>query len=265
VRELQNGLQQVLSVLGDTLKPEERLEIVKSLLRDDMMTSWSPIRRFGLGATDAIGREEFVLMLLRRAGGDGPWQKLSQSIQAITGQTPEATLRAVERAILDQEAAHPNSPANVWRTRALALEAPGLAARLFSQFDELMARTDDNTAFSAKFVSAILTLAFLIVYPVSSFDIIARLMNDAAITQALVAKANDSNLLNEVMKQGIFGDVFTRPFQLTPPTDPGVWTTLVLVSLGAPFWQSRLDKLLGLRSKITEKTEDERTQRATQT
>ena len=44
-----------------------------------------------------------------------------------------------------------------------------------------------------------------------------------------------------------------------------MWTTFVLVSLGVPFWQGLLDKLLGLRSKITDKTRDEREQRAAQT
>jgi hypothetical protein len=34
--------------------------------------------------------------------------------------------------------------------------------------------------------------------------------------------------------------------------------------MGAPFWQGLLDKFLGLRSKITAKTEDERAQRAAQ-
>ncbi|MBL8238142.1 MAG: hypothetical protein JNM66_12020 [Bryobacterales bacterium] len=262
VRQLQNGLQQVLSVLGDTVSAAERLDIAHTLLRDDMMNSWSPIRRLGLGATEAVGREEFVMLLLRRAGA---WKSLDSAIQSITGQPPAVTLRAVEKAILDQESARPDAPANVWRTRALAQEAPDLAARLFAQFDDVMTRTDDNTAFSAKFVSAILTLAFLVVYPINSFDILARLMNDAAITQSLIAKAQDPNLLNEVLAQGLFGDVFSRPFQLTPPTNPGVWTTFVLVSLGAPFWQGVLDKLLGLRSKITTKTDQERTHRATQT
>lgn len=262
VRQLENGLQQVLSVLGETISAAERLQVAKSLLSDDMMNTWAPSRMFEYGSTEAVGREEFALMLLRRSG---KWPKVAAAIQAITGQSPEATLRAVEKAILDQESAHPNDPANVWRTRALAQEAPALAARLFAQFDDVMTRTDDNTAYSAKFVSVILTLAFLIVYPVNSFDIIARLMNDAAITQALIDKAKDPNLLNEVMNQGLFGDLFSRPLQLTAPTNPGVWTTFVLVSLGAPFWQGLLDKLLGLRSKITSKTEDERTQRANQT
>ena len=45
----------------------------------------------------------------------------------------------------------------------------------------------------------------------------------------------------------------------------GVWTTFILVSLGVPFWRGLLDKLLGLRSKIAAKTENERAQRAAQT
>ena len=43
-------------------------------------------------------------------------------------------------------------------------------------------------------------------------------------------------------------------------TEPGVWTTFIPVSLGAPFWQGLLDKLLGLRSQITDKTRNQRAQ-----
>lgn len=287
IRDLENGLQQTLTVLGNTLSDVERLEVVKSILRDRLMTGWAPVRWLGFGATDAIGREEFVLMLLRRAGGPGAWGKLETAIKAITNQDPRETLRAVEAAILTEEAANPNLPSHIWRTRALAQEAPALASRLFAQFDDVLTRAEDNTAYSSKVVSVLLTAVFLIVYPVSSFDIISRLMNNGAIAKSLAdlaAKTTDSKELTEaVNRQGLFGDVFqpdsahrkmldetchgdpwciAKTATAKAITDPGIWTTLFLVSLGAPFWDSLLNKLLGLRSKITERTETERHQRA---
>ena len=286
VRNLESGLTHVLGTLGAELTEAERLTIVRSLLRDKLMGSWSPFRRFGLGATDAIGRDEFVLMLLRRADG---WPRVGDTVKSLTGKAPAELLRAVESAILNEEAAHPNDPANVWRTRALAQEAPALAARLFVHFDDVLVRTDDNTSYSRKVAGALLTLAFLIVYPVNSFDLLARLVNDDAIAAALTAQAAKQNpeaeLLAVVEKDGLFGDVFAdtsvhraniracqgavvcsaRAAVRGSLTEPGVWTTFVLVSLGVPFWQGLLDKLLGLRSKITDKTRDEREQRAAQT
>lgn len=286
VRNLEGGLTQVLGTLGSELTEPERLEVVQSLLRDRLMSSWSPIRRFGLGATDAIGREEFVLMLLRRADS---WPKVSAAVTTITGKAPADVLRAVEAAILNQEAANPNDSANVWRTRALAQEAPALAARLFVQFDDVLARTDDNTSYSRKVAGSLLTLAFLIVYPVNSFDMLARLVNDDAIAAGLSAEAakrgTQAELLDAVKTQGLFGDVFADASAHRVEigkcrgavvcsagtaiagslTEPGVWTTFILVSLGVPFWQGLLDKLLGLRSKIAAKTQNERDQRAAQT
>ena len=265
VRQLENGLQQVLSGFGDTLSSAERLEAVQTLLRDDMMNTWAPIRRLGFGAAEAIGREEFVLMLLRRAGTSPTWQKVGAAIEAVTHQPVEFTLRAVEKAILEEEIAAPNAPATVTRTRALAQTAPDLTARLFSQFDDVMTRTDDNTAYSAKFVSVVFTAIFLVLYPVDSFDVLARLINSDAVTQSLIKSATAANVVEEVKNQGVFGEVFSRPPQFTPSANPGILTTFALVSLGAPFWQRLLDKLLGLRSRIVEKTEEERAFRTRQT
>jgi len=286
VRNLESGLTHVLGTLGAALTEAERLTIVRSLLRDKRMGSWSPFRRFGLGATDAIGRDEFVLMLLRRADG---WPRVGDTVESLTGKAPADLLRAVESAILNEEAAHPNDPANVQRTRALAQEAPALAARLFVHFDDVLVRTDDNTSYSRTVAGAFLTLAFLIVYPVNSFDLLARLVNDDAIAAALTAEAAKQDpkaeLLDVVENEGLFGDVFAdasvhranisacqgaivcsaRAAVAGSLTEPGVWTTFILVSLGVPFWQGLLDKLLGLRSKITDKTRDEREQRAAQT
>lgn len=268
VRNLENGLQQVMDALGDGLTEPEQLDVVKRLLRGKMTNSWSPVRWLGLGATEAVGREEFILLLLREAAGD-KGGKLSAAIQAITGQPAETTLRAVEKEALAQEAASPSEPANVWRTRALAKEAPDLAARIFSQFDDVLVRTDDNTNLSRKVTGGVLTFVFLIVYPVNSFDLLARLMNDkavaASIAKTAAAETDPAKLRQAIADNGLFGDVFSA--EAAGPTfktvrEPGVWTTFVLVGLGAPFWLGLLDKLLGLRSKITAKTEEERAQRA---
>ncbi len=286
VRNLESGLTHVLGTLGADLTEADRLTIVRSLLRDKLMGSGSPFRRFGLGATDAIGREEFVLMLLRRADA---WPKVGEAVKRLTDKAPEDLLRAVESAILNEEADRPNDPANVWRTRAFKQEAPALAARLFVHFDDVLVRTDDNTSYSRKVAGALLTLAFLVVYPVNSFDLLARLVHDDAISAALTAQAAMTDpkheLLAVVEEDGLFGDVFSdssvhlakikacqsavvcsaRAAVSGSLTEPGVWTTFVLVSLGVPFWQGLLDKLLGLRSKITDKTRNEREQRAAQT
>jgi hypothetical protein len=268
VRNLENGLQQVMEALGDGLAEAEQLGVVKRLLRGKMTNSWSPVRWLGLGATEAVGREEFILLLLREAAGDNGG-KLSTAIQAITGELPETTLRAVETEALAQEAASPSEPSNVWRTRALAEKAPVLAARIFSQFDDVLVRTDDNTNLSRKITGGVLAFIFLAVYPVNSFDLIARLMNDKAVA-ALIAntaatEADQTKLQKAIDDNGLFGQVFAT--NAPGPTlktlrEPGVWTTFVLVCLGAPFWQGWLDRLLGLRSKITAKTQQERAQRA---
>lgn len=281
---LQAGLELIIGTLDSTLPTKE---LAASLLRDKMVLSWLPR---GFSKTEAIGREEFVLMLLRKSAGDGPWAKLSATIQTITNQSPADIVKAVELAILAEEAADPDAPAHVWRTKALARIAPDLAARLFAQFDDVMTRTDGNTAYSTKVASTALALVFLTVYPVNSLDMITRLATEKTVATVLADKAektkDPTQLLNAVKQQAIFADTFDQPNKFwseiyqtcgdsrlchltTAPqkalSQPGVLVTWVLLGMGAPFWQGLLDKLLGLRSKITAKTEDERSQRAAQT
>lgn len=268
VRNLEHGLQQVLAALDDRLGEAERAVIVGDVLRHRMMAAWSPVRRLGFGATDAIGREEFAIQLLRLATAQ-PTSMLAETLKTLTNQTPADVLRAVEHAILVEETSAPSAPAHVWRTRALAKAAPDLAARLFVQFDDVLARADDNAVFSRKLVSAVFALAFLLVYPVNSFDLMARLINDKTVAASVAATAasetDPAKLRAAINDHGLFGDVFSaNPSPRKALSEPGVWTTFVLVSLGAPFWQGLLDKLLGLRSKIAAKTEGERHHRATQ-
>lgn len=280
---LQAGLELIIGTLGPDLPTKD---LAASLLRDKMVLSWLP-RRFS--KTEAIGREEFVLMLLRNANGAGPWSEVSKVIQTITNQSPADLVKSVELAILAEEAADPSAPANVWRTKALAKTAPDLAARLFAQFDDVMTRTDDNTAYSTKVASTALALVFLVIYPVNSLDMITRLATEKTVATVLANEAektkDNTQLLNAVKQQAIFADTFDQPNKFwseiyqtcgdsrlchltTAPqkalSQPGVLVTWVLLGMGAPFWQGLLDKLLGLRSKITAKTEDERAQRAAQ-
>ncbi|MBI2687606.1 MAG: hypothetical protein HYX27_14945 [Acidobacteria bacterium] len=270
IRNLERGLQLVVGTLNAGLDEKELREAAKNLVRDKMVNAWLP---FGLGATEAIGREELVLLLLRKANGEGAWKKIGAAIKTITTKEPASLLQEVELATLQQEAADPNSPSHVWRTKALASVAPQLAARLFAQFDDVMLRTDDNVTYSAKVVSAILAAIFLIVYPIDSLDLLSRLSTNkeaaAALANAAAAKnLSQQQLLAEVKKQDMFGAAFDQPMA-KPITDtiakPGIWITWVLVGLGASFWQGLIEKLLGLRSRITAKTEEERTQRNTKT
>jgi len=167
------------------------------------LPSWLSSLWARFGATESVGREEFVPLLLRAAAAQSDGS-LATMIQEITHHPPKTTLRAVELAILNQEAANPSDPANVWRTRGLAEAAPELAAQVFSQFDDVIARADDNAAFSRKLASGVLAFIFLTIYPVNSFDIISRLMNDKAIAASVAAKAgatDDPAKLREVIDQ----------------------------------------------------------------
>ena len=88
----------------------------------------------------------------------------------------------------------------------------------------------------------------------------------ASIANTAASENDPVKLQKAIDDNGLFGDVFAANAPgptLQTALKPGVWTTFVLVCLGAPLWQGLLDQLLGLRSKITAKTQAERVQRAT--
>lgn len=94
----------------------------------------------------------------------------------------------------------------------MAKVVPDLASRLFAQFDDVMTRTGDNTKYSSKVTATLLALAFLVIYPVNSFDMLTRLSTDKSVATQLATLAADekdpAKLRIEIEKQGLFGDVF---------------------------------------------------------
>jgi hypothetical protein len=177
-------------------------------------------------------------------------------------------LADVEQTILAIEVDQPSLPSQVWQTKALQKHAPQLAARLFARFDNLMDRVEDNASFSAKLAAAGLSALFLIFYPVDSMAMLTRLSANTDTLSLVVAEAvkvkqgNLGTQLQEaetkLLAAGLFGD-----FGKQSITDPsinlaGVFATWVMVSLGAPFWLNILDKLLGLRSIVQTKANEQR-------
>ncbi len=63
----------------------------------------------------------------------------------------------------------------------------------------------------------------------------------------------------KLLAMGLFGDFNSGKRLFDQGVNPGgVFATWMMVSLGAPFWLGVLEKLLGLRSLMSQKASDQR-------
>ena len=169
------------------------------------------------GAPKNIGREEFLLLLLRKAAKD---DEIAGRLNLSNPDTAKQKLVDLEKEILKEEVNDPKLPANIWRTRAMNTVIPDLASKIFSRFDELMDRIEDNINFKGKLISIFITFPLLLAYwPIDAVELINRLNND----KILSAKAAD-------LAQGTMTEIKAVEYKLSQcrdmnPVDDDVFGT----------------------------------------
>jgi hypothetical protein len=223
---------------------------------------------FRAGDADNLSREDTVIALLRAAVSTPKLVKLPAEIS-----DPAKALADVEAEILKQETARPDLPAQVWKTNALAQVVPKLAAPVFAQFDAMLDRVNDDAAAHGRFVSMAGAFVFIFAfYPVDSITLLSRLAQDKRLAASIAERAEKARSspetatsqqqLDELVTQNLFGQMNQGLCHLPDNIQrSGVWVTWVLVSLGAPFWLSALERALGFRSRLAKNVSDQQTLR----
>ena len=139
------------------------------------------------GAPKHIGREEFVLLLVRKAVSDNA---LAIQLGFADQTTAQTQLDALEKEILVEEAKDPALPAHAWRTKAMQTVIPDLASKIFARFDEVLDRVSEDIAGFRKLLGIVITLPLLLIYwPVDSFNLLHRLNNDQVLSAQLAGLA----------------------------------------------------------------------------
>ncbi len=142
---------------------------------------------FLAGAPKHIGREEFVLLLLRKAVSDN---ELAMKLGFADQTTAQNQLEALEKDMLVEETKDPTLPAQVWRTKAMQKIVPELASKIFARFDDVLDRATEDVSTFGKFLGILLTLPLLLMYwPVDSFKLLNRLNNDQILSAQLAGIA----------------------------------------------------------------------------
>ena len=196
-RAVGNGLTSMLEDIG--FKKALAKQNVNALLDKDSSIFGerlggvlSKISAFFLArAPKDIGREEFLLLLLRKAGSDNA---LAEKLGFQDEAGAIKKLSELEKEMLLEETKDPSLPVQVWRTKAMQATVPELASKIFARFDEVIDRVNDNVSAFGKILGIIITLPLLLIYwPVDSINLLNRLNNDPVLT-AKLAEVAETNL-----------------------------------------------------------------------
>lgn len=269
---LRRGLQVLIAGLDPSLK-----EDADSLARE--LTGEARVKDGGTAA-ERLGREEFVLLLLRRASGPEGHPQLAQAIRTLAGKEPGDLLQAIQERLVEEETKDPGAPAYLWRVRAISGAGAGaFAGRIFAWYDNTMDRVEDRIAFHSRKWSAAVGFVVCFALSLDSIDLLRRLSRDDIFRKNLVERAieetksgstaekQDAQVkLKEVFQQA---DETRQLLKVKFPDGPasaipwvlGVIISWAMVSLGAPFWLGLLNKAIGLRSELGAKLEQQRAQR----
>lgn len=142
-------------------------------------------------------------------------------------------------------------------------------------FNSVMDRVSQRFVMHMRLYSVAVSLVVVVALHFDTLAVINRLRSDAALRQGLVSAATSLTQSESLAtEQRAALDSFTKSISANVPDSQNLeallWTehpsllgmllSVVLLSLGAPFWFSVLKNLIALRSIVAKKEEQERTQ-----
>src|SRR5690242_2983765 len=167
-----------------------------------------------------IQREELIRILLELGAGREPGGKLldeyarstlKRALETNGIADPAEVLENIQLLGLKLEGLHPELPAPVRHSMAVAAEAPGqFAGRIHSCFDETMDRVTQRFARRARIVAVLIAIAVALGLQLDSF---------------------------ELLRDGANGHIAVpQNWSWNRAQFPGIVLSAMLLSLGAPFW-----------------------------
>ena len=280
-RSLADLIQQVDPKMTDAVADK----IAKGVLKHPLVSgAKGGLRRLG----SVIHREEFTKLLLELADRkdghalDAPTRAaLKKMLEGGGIPNPAQTIKDVRALALQLEAARPELATNVRQSIAILQEAKSdFVAQVNNWFDQTMDRATQRFTFSTRMVTFVGAIIVAVALQVDTVSLVNRLSNDEELRQVLLKTAQEqqgqprTNEPVETAKARAQMEWLGANGLVTVPKDfddwekrwetanvPGILITVVLLSLGAPFWYSALGRLLKLRSVLAEKDDQQREER----
>jgi hypothetical protein len=276
-RHLKAGLANLLQQLGIPTRQCAE-DIADHVLRDPMIADG----KGNLGTV--VKREEFVKLLLDFASGQGVSTLDDESKNALLAviqkngiADPSSALKNIRALELQLEASDPQLASHVRQALAIVHGAGSdFVAKINSWFDQTIDRVSQQFTKYTHWVT--IGIAAVVVLSVQ-LDIIAvmdRLSIDDQFRNTVAdgwAKKLSTDTTVQTNPRPYY-DLLSEAGLVTLPTAagwagqlketrkiPGMLLSVLLLSMGAPFWYSVLKDLLQLRSSIAQKDSTQRDQR----
>ncbi|AEJ03038.1 hypothetical protein Nit79A3_3307 [Nitrosomonas sp. Is79A3] len=296
-RNLLAGLVGMIEQLDPGFSKRHAQEIVKMILTHQAVnggTSFGIVRYGDVIHREELTK--ILLELASKA--ETPDQKITkiqqQALRALKNTmaangivNPEQTLDNVRLFALQLEKSSPEMASNVRHNIALMRYAPSqFLAKINSRFDSIIDRVSDRFTFNARILAFLSATLVAVALQLDTIMLVNRLAMDESTRTAIVQAAIDevqskenNNLAENPSGQSaatapesvkvLYRSLANEGILVVPKigewsdswknvNPAGVFLSILLLSLGAPFWYGALGKLLQLRSLLARKDDVER-------
>jgi len=278
-RHLKTGLANLLQQLGIPTRQCGE-DIADHVLRHPMIADG----KGNLGTV--VKREEFVKLLLDFASGEGLSTLGEESKNALLAviqkngiADPSSALKNIRALELQLEASDPQLANHVRQALAIVHGAGSdFVAKINSWYDQTIDRVSQRFTKYTHWVTIGIAAVVVLTVQLDIIAVIDRLSIDDQFRNTVAAgwagKVSGDNSVQANPRP--YYDLLSQAGLVTLPTTagwvnqlketrkiPGMLLSVLLVSLGAPFWYSVLKDLLQLRSNIAQKDSSQRDQRET--
>ncbi len=290
-KHLRAGLSDLLLQLGiDDRKTAD--EIATGVLSHPLIAGTST--RLGT----VIQREELTKLLLDLSSGTGPSMLQADAKAALQRMlkdngvpNPGDTLKAIHLMAIDLEEAHPELATDARQTLAILRSAKSdYVARMNAWFDQTMDRVSERFTRYTHAVTLGIAAVVVLMVQLDTIAVIDRLSIDDQFRTSIVEmatkdygeKKEEAAAPATTTESGVprvsprpYYDLLSTAGLITLPSGswidqmrdlrkyPGMLLSILLLSLGAPFWYNILKDLVGLRSSLARKDDGQRAIRQT--
>ena len=279
-RHLRNGLADLLQQLGIPTRDCAK-EIAQNLLKHPVIAEG----KWRMGTV--IHREEFTKLLLDFATGTGA-KKIGEDSRDTLKQVladggisdPEQTLKNIRALALQLEASNPELSNHLRDGLAILHEASSdFVARVNSWFDQTIDRVSQRFTTYTHWVTMFVAVVVVVGIQLDIIAVADRLWIDDQFRSTVVSDATkrfSSQPTDASVKDNsiAYYNLLNTAGLITVPVDhswaaqlldarkiPGMLLSILLISLGAPFWYNALKDLLKLRSSLAQNDDAQRAQR----
>lgn len=270
---LREGLTALLRQIDPRFSADDAKAIIDHLLRHPLIAESG---RLG----SLVHREEFTRLMLELASGDGPRKlpelarkSLADALRSNGIADPGAVLGRIRDLALSLEVSSPALAATARHEMAILQAASSdFVAKINGWFDPTIDRISARFTLTTRHIALVNAALIAISVQLDTVAIVNRFAANDALRGTLVEKAAaaeklPASSLQDIEKLASY-DLFHLPSrpahwraERALRKAPGILLSVLLLSLGAPFWFETLKNLLRLRSAIALKDDDQRGRR----